>query len=196
MNPSPTDSVSDLQEAVPAPAISRGRRFSIVWLIPLIAVLVGGWLAIKAWRESGPTITIMFKSAEGLVPGKTEIKYKDVTVGKVETIQLSEDLSQVLVTATMSREVANYLTQDTLFWVVRARVAAGEVTGISTLFSGAYIGVAPGTEGKPIYRFDGQEKPPSVLPDTPGRSFTSRRRSWAHWISDRRSITVRSGWDA
>ncbi|MBC2744440.1 MAG: MCE family protein [Desulfosarcina sp.] len=169
MNQSPTDPA--VAEPIPEPEIQRGKRFSIIWLIPLIAVLVGVWLAVKAVRETGPTITIVFKSAEGLMPGKTEIKFKDVTVGKVQNIQLSEDLSQVLVTAAMSRDVAAHLTRDTLFWIVRARVAVGEVSGLSTLFSGAYIGMTPGTDGKVVHRFEGKEKPPAISRNTPGRQF-------------------------
>jgi paraquat-inducible protein B len=168
----PTEPAVD--EAIPEPEIQRGKRFSIVWLIPLLAALIGVWLAVKTIRETGPTITIVFKSAEGLVPGKTEIKYKDVTVGKVQRIQLSEDLSQVLVTADMSREVAAHLTRETLFWIVRARVAVGEVSGISTLLSGAYIGMMPGTSGKVVHRFEGSEKPPAIFRDTPGRQFNLR----------------------
>jgi paraquat-inducible protein B len=164
----------DSLEAIPEPEIQRGKRFSIVWLIPLLAALIGAWLAVKAIRETGPTITIVFKSAEGLVPGKTEIKYKDVSVGKVQTIQLSEDLTEVLVTAEMSRDVADYLTADSLFWIVRARVAVGEVSGISTLFSGAYIGMMPGSGGKIVHRFEGKEKPPAIFRDSPGRQFSLR----------------------
>jgi paraquat-inducible protein B len=172
MNHLPTEAAVD--EPIPEPDVLRGKRFSIVWLIPLLAALIGVWLAVKTIRETGPTITIVFKSAEGLVPGKTEIKYKDVTVGKVQRIQLSQDLSQVLVTADMSREVAEHLTADTLFWIVRARVAVGEVSGINTLISGAYIGMVPGRSGKVLHRFEGNEKPPAIFRDTPGRQFKLR----------------------
>jgi paraquat-inducible protein B len=172
MNPSPTDTAAD--EPIPEPEMQRGKRFSIIWLIPLLAALIGVWLAVKTMRETGPTITIVFRSAEGLVPGKTEIKYKDVTVGKVQRIQLSEDLEQVLVTAVMSREVAGHLTRDTLFWIVRARVALGEVSGIGTLLSGAYIGMMPGSSGKVMHRFEGKEKPPAIFRNTPGRQFNLR----------------------
>ena len=172
MNHLSTESAVD--EPIPEPEVMHGKRFSIVWLIPLLAALIGGWLAVKAIRETGPTITIVFSSAEGLVPGKTEIKYKDVTVGKVQRIQLSEDLSQVWVSAAMSPEVADHLTQDTLFWIVRARVAVGEVSGINTLFSGAYIGMMPGKSGKTVSRFEGNEKSPAIFRDTPGRQFSLR----------------------
>ena len=169
----PTSETDNLQ-AVPKPEIDESRRFSIIWLIPLLAVLIGIWLAVKAVRETGPTITIVFENAEGLVAGKTEIKYKDVTVGKVESIKLCEDLSQVLVTAAMSPDMADHLRADTLFWVVRARVAVGEVSGIGTLLSGAYIGMSPGKEGKATHRFEGREKPPAIQPGAEGRQFALR----------------------
>lgn len=172
MNRPPTDPTA--QASIPEPDVQRGKRLSIVWLIPLLAALIGIWLTVKTIRETGPTITIVFKSAEGLVPGKTEIKYKDVTVGKVENIQLSQDLTQVLITASMSPEMSAHLTQDTLFWIVRARVAVGEVSGISTLLSGAYIGMMPGDNGKTVNRFQGREKPPAIFRDTPGRQFKLR----------------------
>ncbi len=172
MNLPPTDTAAS--EPIPEPETHRGSRFSIVWLIPLLAAVIGVWLAVKAIRETGPTITIVFKSAEGLVPGKTEIKYKDVTVGKVQSIRLSEDLAQVLVSAAMSREVAAHLTGETIFWIVRARVAVGEVSGISTLLSGAYIGMSPGSKGKIVHRFEGEEKPPAISRGTPGRQFSLR----------------------
>ena len=165
---------SGLVQSASEPEIQSRKRFSVIWLIPMIAALIGIWLAVKAIRETGPTITIVFRSAEGLVAGKTEIKYKDVTVGKVETIKLSEDLSQVWVTAAMSPDVAGHLSQDTQFWIVRARVAVGEVSGISTLLSGAYIGMSPGTNGKIVYRFQGQEKPPAISREIEGQQFTLR----------------------
>jgi paraquat-inducible protein B len=164
----------DVDESIPEPEVHGRRRISVVWLIPILAAIIGIWLAVKAVRETGPTITITFKSAEGLVPGKTEIKYKDVAVGKVQTIQLSNDLSQVLVTAVMSPDVAGHLTRDSLFWIVRARVAAGEVSGIGTLLSGAYIGMAPGSDGKIVHHFEGQEKPPAISRESKGRQFNLR----------------------
>ncbi len=162
----------DVADAIPKPRVQTSKRLSIIWLVPLVALLIGGWLVVKTIRETGPTITIVFNSAEGLIPGKTEIKYKDVSVGKVRRIQLSDDLSQVLVTAEMAREMASHLTEEALFWVVRARVAAKEVSGIGTLLSGAYIGMLPGKQGDMMYRFVGREKPPAVMRDTPGRQFT------------------------
>jgi len=155
-----------------APVIKKRRSISIVWVVPLVALIIGGWLAYKALTEKGPTITISFQSADGLEANKTKIKYKDVEVGKVTTIDLSDDLSHVTVTAEMEPAAKHYLTDKTRFWVVRARVTASQVTGLGTLFSGAYIGIEPGVGGKDQRHFKGLEKEPIVTGETKGRRFT------------------------
>ncbi len=159
------------QDKTPEAEIQTRKAFSIVWVIPLVALAIGGWLAFRAITEQGPTITITFKSADGLEAGKTKIKYKDVEIGQVETIELNEDLSSVILTAKMGKGVEPYLTDKTRFWVVRARVAAGEVSGLGTLFSGAYIGIDPIREGESTKNFTGLEVPPVVTTDAPGRMF-------------------------
>ncbi|MGD9105713.1 MAG: MlaD family protein [Desulfobacterales bacterium] len=147
------------------------KSVSIVWIVPLVALLIGGWLAYKAITEKGPSITITFKSAEGLEAGKTKIKFKDVEVGQVEEIRLSPDLSQVMVTAQLTKDAKDYLSENTRFWVVRARIVGGGVSGLGTLFSGAYIGMDPGKPGKTARSFKGLETPPIVTTDLPGRHF-------------------------
>ncbi|MES0397593.1 MAG: MlaD family protein [Syntrophobacteria bacterium] len=161
-------------ENVPDAVVRTRRRFSIVWVVPMVAALIGGWLAYKALSEKGPTITITFETAEGLEAGKTKIKYKDVKIGQVESISVSEDLSHVIVTAELVRDSKRYLTENTRFWVVRARIAAGEVSGIGTIFSGAYIGIDPGKPGKSARSFKGLETPPIVTTDLPGGHFMLR----------------------
>jgi paraquat-inducible protein B len=128
-----------------------------------------------AWRtfsERGPAIEIAFETAEGLEAGKTPVKYKDVEVGMVEEIDLRDDLSGVRVTARMVKSFEPHLKKGTRFWVVRPRVAGGQVTGLGTLFSGAYIGVDPGAEGEHTEDFVGLEIPPIVTTDQPGKQFT------------------------
>ena len=147
------------------------KSVSIVWIVPLVAILIGGWLVYKAITEKGPTITITFQNAEGLEAGKTKIKFKDVEVGQVEDIHLSPDLSQVIVTAQLTRDAKEYLTENTRFWVVRARIAGGGVSGLGTLFSGAYIGMDPGKPGKTARSFKGLDTQPIVTTDLPGRHF-------------------------
>jgi paraquat-inducible protein B len=162
---------SDLQDAPQAVVQTRKRHISIVWLVPIVAVLIGGWLAYKAFSEKGPTITITFNTADGLEAGKTKIKYKNVVIGKVEKIHVNEDLTHVVVTAEMDSDTAPFLNDTTQFWVVRARIAAGEVSGLGTLLSGAYIGIDPGKSGSPQRAFKGLEVPPVVTKDLPGNHF-------------------------
>jgi len=158
----------ELPEAVIS---TRRHQISIVWFVPLVALLIGGWLVYKTISEKGPTITISFKTAEGLEAGKTKIKYKDVQLGQVTEIRITPDLSRVLVTAELVKEAEEFLSANTRFWVVRARVAAGQVSGLGTLFSGAYIGLDPGKPGLPGSQFVGLEIPPVVTTDLPGRHF-------------------------
>jgi paraquat-inducible protein B len=163
----------DLSDLPQADVQSR-KQISIVWLIPIVAVLIGGWLAYKGLSEKGPSVTISFESAEGLEAGKTKVKYKDVELGQVETIRFNADLSRVLVTAALVKEAAPYLTENTRFWVVRPRVTASGVSGLGTLFSGAYIGMDPGKEGEPARSFKGLEIPPVVTTGMPGHEFLLR----------------------
>lgn len=163
--------LNDAPDDIPEAVVQTRRQISIVWLVPVVAILIGGWLAYKAISEKGATITITFRTAEGLEAGKTKIKYKDVEVGQVEAIKLSKDLTHVEVTAEFVKGAEDYLMENTRFWVVRARVAAGEVSGLGTIFSGAYIGMDPGKSGKPTHHFKGLEIPPVVTTGLPGRHF-------------------------
>ncbi|MGD9175869.1 MAG: MlaD family protein [Desulfobacterales bacterium] len=165
--------LSDLPQA----DVQRKKQISIVWLIPIVAVLIGGWLAYKGLSEKGPMVTITFESAEGLEAGKTQVKYKDVKLGEVQTIRFNTDLSRVIVKAELVKEAEPFLTENTRFWVVRPRVTASGVSGLGTLFSGAYIGMDPGMEGEPSKRFKGLEVPPVVTTGMPGRNFLLQANS-------------------
>ncbi len=169
MNEQPTEVTTNTNP--PESLIREKKSFSIVWVVPIVALLIGGWLVYKALSEKGPTITISFKSADGLEAGKTKIKYKDVEVGEVVSIVLEDDLSTVTVTAELGKNSKAYLTDKTRFWVVRARVSAGEISGLGTLFGGAYIAIDPVKEGKPLNSFIGLESPPIVTTDLPGRHY-------------------------
>lgn len=159
-------------DKAPTAQVQTKRGFSIIWVVPILALIIGGWLAYKAMSEKGPTLTITFENAEGLTAGKTKFKFKDVEIGVVSAIDLSEDLSRVVITAEMHKEFRPYMTENTSFWVVRARVAAGEVSGLGTILSGAYIGCNPSHEGQTKNKFVGLEKPPVMTTGLPGRHFT------------------------
>jgi paraquat-inducible protein B len=166
--------VSDTNEQPQAAQVVVKRRLtpSLVWIIPIVAALIAGWLAIKTVNDRGPIITIRFDSAAGLEAGKTKIRYRDVDIGVVETVRLDEDLTHVLVTARMDKRATPFLTESARFWIVRARVTSGEVSGLATLFSGVHIATAPGKEGRGSNRFIGLESPPVLTGDLPGRHFT------------------------
>jgi len=149
----------------------RRSSFSLVWIVPLIAVLIGAWLAWKTISEKGPTFVIHFKTAEGLEAGKTKIKYKSVDVGIVESIELSRDRSTVLVNARLEKYAESYLVADSRFWVVRARITGATVQGLGTLLSGAYIGMDVGKSKQATRIFTGLEDQPIVTADVPGRHF-------------------------
>ena len=165
----------NIDDIPPAEVVPKRRgSLSLVWLIPIVAALVGGWLAVKAVLDKGPTVTITFKTAEGLEAGKTKIKYKNVDVGEVNEIHFTKDLSRVVVTVEMVKGAAPHLVEDTRFWVVRARVAGGQVTGLGTLFSGSYIGLDVGKSTKRRKEFEGLEVAPIITGDVPGHQFVLR----------------------
>ncbi len=162
----PTTGYEIWPEAIPY----TPRGFQLVWLLPLLALLIGGWLAYKTLDEKGPDIQIHFKTAEGLVAGKTRIKYKAVEVGQVQTIQLNDDLSGVVVNVRMQRAAEPYLRQESKFWVVRPRMSLRGISGLDTLVSGAHIEIEPGP-GNPSRTFKGLEIPPVVQMDEPGGKY-------------------------
>ncbi|MEX3924921.1 intermembrane transport protein PqiB [Paraburkholderia sp. BR10936] len=167
--PGNDDSLPGLPEAKPA----RGSRWrmQIVWLVPIVAVLIGGWLAAKAIIEEGPTITISFKTGDGLEAGKTKIKYKDVDIGVVKAVTLSPDHKRVIATGELVKDAASMLVDNTRFWVVRPRISGGTVSGLSTLLSGSFVGMDEGNSSKARHDFVGLEVPPAIPSDIPGREF-------------------------
>jgi len=147
------------------------RWFVWVWVVPLVAATIVVWLAFRSILSRGPEITISFKAAEGLQPGQTHIQHRNVDVGTVESLQLTPDMSHVIVRARMSKAVTKQLNENTLFYVVAPRVGPGGITGLTTIVSGAYIEMYPGKSGAERREFVGLEQPPVLRPDTPGRSF-------------------------
>ena len=159
------------EENFPETVVEKAKGLPLVWLIPLVALVLGGWLAYRTLSEQGPTIRIAFKEAPGLEAGKSKIKYKDIQVGLIETIVLSDDLSQVIVTAKMEKHIATHLGEGTAFWVVKPQLGLSGVSGLDTLMAGNYIAVEF-AEGKSRRSFTGLEQPPRISAETPGKSFT------------------------
>jgi len=164
--------------AVPPRRSGRSRRLpSLIWLVPVLAVLVAAWLGARSLWQRGSTVTITFATAEGLEAHRTTIRYKNVDLGTVTEIELLDDHSGVRVTAELSRRAAPLLVDDARFWVVRPRVSAAGVTGIGTLLSGAHIGFDAGVSPRKRHAFTGLEAPPSTIAGQRGRRFVLRADS-------------------
>jgi paraquat-inducible protein B len=158
-------------EPLPEANVVLPGRLSTIWLIPLLALAIGGWLAWKSYSERGPEIQIAFKSATGLQADRTKVKFMDVEVGQVTSISVSPDLTHALVKARLLADSERYLKDKTRFWVARPRISATEVTGLETLFSGAYIAIDPVLEGESSREFVGLDTPPLVTTSEPGKHF-------------------------
>jgi len=158
---------------LPKPVVVRTRRarFSLVWLVPIVALVVGGLMLARSIQQRGPQITISFRNAEGLEANHTEVRFKEVVVGRVTKVALSPDRERVIASVSLDKSVESLAVTDTRFWVVRPRINTAGVSGLGTLFSGAYIGVDAGVSDEEQLRFTGLEVPPYVLRGEPGRSF-------------------------
>jgi len=162
----------DKSAALPSPVVKRRRSsVALIWLVPVLAALVGVALVVQNWLQAGPQITIAFQSAQGLAAGKTPVKYKEVVIGKVEKIRLSEDRSHVLATVALEKSARGFATEGTRYWVVRPRIGLGGISGVDTLLSGAYIGADTSDSSQPQDEFTGLETPPAVTHGEPGKSY-------------------------
>lgn len=166
-----TDDTNEREELAAA-AVSHRRGISTMWIVPLVALLIAGWLGYSTLRDRGPLVTITFLTADGLEAGKTKVKYRSVDVGLVETVTIGDDLRKIIVTARMDKSIEKHLGPDSAFWVVRPRLSAGGVSGLGTLISGAYIEFEPGAVvGHEPHVFTGLEEPPVIQSTVDGRRF-------------------------
>ncbi len=184
MNDSPSThdaSAGDNPAATPAsasqppPLVRPGTQWQwspwLIWLIPAIAAALALWLVVHAALDRGSVIMISFKSAEGLEAGKTKIKFKDVDIGEVKSISLSKDRSQVIVRAQLAKGAHSFAREDTTFWVVKPRIGAGGISGLSTLLSGSYIAADVGKSEVERDEFTGLDTPPPLASGLAGRHF-------------------------
>lgn len=157
------------------PKPSFWRNLSFVWLVPILALAVSLGIAWRAYSERGVLVEITFLNASGVTPGETTVRYRDVVIGTVEDVNFSIDLSRVIVSARIDQEIAPFLDEDTMFWVVRPEVTARGISGLNTVLSGVYIEGAWDAEitGQQ-YLFTGLESPPLVQPGRNGQRITLR----------------------
>lgn len=166
---------ADLANVPEATHVPKKRsRLPVVWIVPIVAALVAVGIVVQKYLNEGPTIRITFPSAEGIEPGKTFIKYKDVEIGKVTQVNLTDNFTKILVTAKFEKNAEGLLDNDARFWLVKPRVSLSGVSGLGTLLSGNFIGFEPGKSTVKRRDFLALENPPPITRDRLGREFVLR----------------------
>ena len=174
--PPPSTTAAATLAELPQPRVVQAPRLhlSLVWLVPAVAIAIAASMLVRTVFLAGPRIEIEFASADGVEAGKTEVRYKEVIIGKVASVSLRDDRKRVVVVVQLDRSASGFTVKDTTFWVVRPRIGIGGVSGLGTLLSGSYIAADAGiaTEGRS--EFVGLEAPPFVLRGEPGSVFALR----------------------
>ena len=162
---------------LPSARVQPKARFSLIWIIPITAMLIGSWLLFKYYTELGTIIDITFDEAAGIEERKTPIRYKNVIVGKVKTLDLTDDLIKVKVTAEIFPHMARNLGSNTRFWIVKPRITLQGISGLDTLLSGVHIGIDPGTKSAPLDSYNGLSEPPFITSLKDGTRIRLRTNS-------------------
>lgn len=160
-------------KAPPSPELRRAQRWNIVWVVPILAVLLGAWLLYRNFIHSGPVAEIHFETAEEIHANETEVRCRSVKVGMVKNVKLDEDLDSVLVVAEFQPDAEKLLRKGSRFWVVKPRLSGAEISGLGTLIQGSYIELDPGPASADAEnRFNGLETPPATNRSVPGLRLT------------------------
>ncbi|WP_316013302.1 MlaD family protein [Roseobacter sp. HKCCA0434] len=151
------------------------QRLSIVWIVPLAALIVALIVAFRTYSERGPLLLVRFENASGVVAGETPVRYRDVTIGMVEDVGFSGNLSEVQVSIRLDQDIAEHVTADSQFWIVRPEITAQGITGLSTVIGGSYIAAQlPAQPGETARLIDGLPRAPLTPLDAPGLRLTLR----------------------
>lgn len=148
--------------------MKRIRQLSPIWVVPIAAVLIGLWMLYSHYIHQGVVLTLVTADAEGIIAGKTPIKSRSVDVGKVVSVELSDDLKQVIIEARMKPSATPLLNKDSQFWVVKPQIGRGGITGLNTLLSGVYIELQPGDSAEQQLEHTLLDSPPIAPADAPG----------------------------
>ncbi|PJX14517.1 mammalian cell entry protein [Halomonas sp. 141] len=151
-----TDTDNELHRA----KASRQTRLSPIWIVPLVAVIIGLWLVYDNYTSRGTLITLTMSNAEGIEAGSTLIRSRNVEIGRVQSVRLSDDLSQAVMTARIQPEAEAMLREDSRFWVVKPRIGREGISGLGTVLSGAYLQLEPGQSDEPRREFSVSDVPP------------------------------------
>jgi len=151
--------------------------FSPIWILPILALIITAWLVIRVSLDSKIPITIEMLSAEGIVAGKTQLKYRGIRAGVVKSIELTEDMSRVILHAEVDPNISQYLTTTTQFWVVRAQISLAGVSGLETVLGGDYLAFEPDEKGESTRHFSVLKAAPMRGEDDPGVKVTLEAES-------------------
>jgi paraquat-inducible protein B len=167
---------NNLKDIPQATVIQRKRiRLSVVWIIPILAAVVAIGIAAQRFISQGPIITISFKAGAGIEAGKTFIRYKDVKIGQVVAVELSEDFERVLVRAKIAKHASRLMVEDAKFWIVEPRISLSGVSGLETLLSGNYIGFEAGKSEEDARSFTGHDSSLAVTREKGSRYLLKSR---------------------
>ncbi|MBS0124980.1 PqiB family protein [Thetidibacter halocola] len=170
------DTDTDTLRDVPLKKPSEARSgISMIWLIPVVALVASLGVAWKNWTDRGPLIEVEFAKADGVRAQETELRYRDITVGLVEDVRFSDDLGRVVAAIRLDKTIAPFVDADATFWIVRPQVTAQGVSGLDTVLSGVYIaGAWDGEPGEPQDSYIGADKAPLLALGESGVTFTLR----------------------
>lgn len=141
--------------------IRQPRKISPFWILPIVAFIIGALLFFQILKEQGETISIRFAKGNGIIAGKTVVRYQGLEIGRVKRVYFVDNLREVEVLAEINAEARSLLRQDTKFWLVQPTASLAGVSGLDAIVSGNYITLLPG-EGESADEFIAEEDPPAV----------------------------------
>lgn len=161
-----------MSKGIPKAEIVKRSKFSKIWILPIITIIIGGGIIIDKIANQGMKIELIVKSAEGIEAAKTKVKLKAVDIGIVKSIHFNNDASRVVLRLEIEKEMSKFINKDTKFWIVKPRVTSSEVSGLGTILSGSYISILPGDSKRKYFRFNALDSPPIDFTSQNGTRFT------------------------
>ena len=155
------------------PKISRRPALPLIWVVPLVALVIAGWMVARQFRNRGPEISIEFANGAGVEPGKTELEHNGVSVGVVRNVTLKPDLTGVVIRLRLTKPADGLARAGSQFWIVHPEVSVSGIRGLETLVTGVRLKVRPG-QGEPALNFRGLDHPPPIEEPSAGRAFVLR----------------------
>lgn len=153
------DPAEEPREDLPTAILRPSRRFSVIWLVPIVAAAITAVILYKSFWDVGPTLTILFQDGIGIRSDQTHLRYRGVRVGDVRSVKLSKDQEYVVVEVQLDKSAAGLAREGSKFWIVRPEISVGAISGLETIVTGPYIEVLPGNGARQL-KFIGEKKPP------------------------------------